>query len=165
MKLKFNISFPLEAMQSFHVFKNYHDFTKKIFLRKKKALKYFVSSFKKNLKWSWRKIDFAAKDMNNAVLCEAVLVSKIIFLTVKNDLPSSLLKSSLVTRAPSLMNNTGGCYPCCTCRRLSTGIFLQSVPVEEIVCNNGKVNITGPSTSYFNSPFRTCPVFTSVHLK
>lgn len=103
--------------------------------------------------------------MNKTILCETVLVSKITFLKVKKDLPSSLLKSSLVTRAPSLMNNTEGCYPCCTCRRLSTGIFLQSMPVEEIVYNKGKVNIPDPSTSYFDSPFRTCPIFTSVHLK
>lgn len=65
---------------------------------------------------SGRKIYFAAKYMNNAILCEAVLVSRFTFLQVKKDVLISLFKSSLVTRAPSSVNSTVGGCPCCTCR-------------------------------------------------
>ena len=64
----------------------------KMLLGKKIALKYFVASFKKSK--ILIKIYFAAKYMNNAILCEDVFISEFTCLKVKKDLPSSLLKSS-----------------------------------------------------------------------
>lgn len=73
-------------------------------------------------------------------------LAKLLFSRLKRT-SLTLFWNSLVTN-----NSTGGVYSCCTCRRLSPGMVLQSVPLEATVCNKGKVNIPAQSASYLDTP-------------